>query len=224
VTVARAGRFNRLEFALVIGIAFGQFIVVSVASLLAGPSGGENRLFDNGHLSSLLVYESIAGLLVGLILWRAGWRLRDFNLQPSWAATASGIGLAVAGWLVYYLAAILAHITLGSMSSHPAGADGAYGGASPQLVLIVSVVNPLFEEILVCAYVIEALRRRFGIVAAINVSTALRVAYHVYQGPFAFLWVAMFGLLFAYAYVRWRNLWPLVLAHGIHDYVALSAL
>ena len=223
VSHTRASRFNGLEFVLVIGIAFGQFIVFSIASLLAGP-GPDDHMFDNGHLAYLLVYESIAGSIVALILWRNGWRLHDFKLQPSLAATGQGVGLACAGWLVYYLAAIIARAAFGGMLGDRISEDDhlVLGGAAPLMVLLVSLLNPLFEEILACSYVIEALRSRLGVVAAINVSTALRVSYHVYQGPFAFLWVAMLGLLFAYAYVKWRRLWPVVVAHSIHDFVALS--
>ena len=132
--------------------------------------------------------------------------------------------MACAGWLVYYLAAIIARAAFGGMLGDRISEDDhlVLGGAAPLLVLLVSLLNPLFEEILACSYVIEALRSRLGLVAAINVSTALRVSYHVYQGPFAFLWVAMLGLLFAYAYVKWRTLWPVVVAHSIHDFVALS--
>jgi membrane protease YdiL (CAAX protease family) len=225
VSHVRAGRFNGLEFTLVIGIAFGQFIVFSIASLLAGPGTG-SRMFDTGHLAYLLVYESVAGSIVALILWRNGWRLRDFTLQPSLTATGQGIGLACAGWLVYYVAAILAHALFGGSIGDRVAEDDqlVLGGAAPLLILLVSLLNPLFEEILVCGYVIEALRNRLGVVAAINVSTTLRVLYHVYQGPFAFLWVAMLGLLFSYAYVKWRRLWPVVVAHAIHDYVALSLI
>jgi CAAX protease family protein len=223
VNRTRAGRFNGLEFILVIGIAFGQFIVFSIASLLAGP-GSDDHMFDNGHLVYLVVYELIAGSIVALILWRNGWRLHDFKLQPSLAATGQGVALACAGWLVYYLAAIIARAAFGGVLGDRVSEDErlVLGGAAPLLILLVSLLNPLFEEILACSYVIEALRSRLGVLAAINVSTALRVSYHVYQGPFAFLWVAMLGLLFAYAYVKWRRLWPVVVAHSIHDYVALS--
>jgi len=223
VNHSKAERFNGLEFALVIGIAFGQFIVFSIASLLAGP-GADDHMFDNGHLAYLLVYEAIAGTIVALILWRNGWRMRDFKLQPSLAGTAQGVGLACAGWVVYYLAAIIARAAFGGVLGDRVSEDEhlVLGGAAPLLILLVSLLNPLFEEMLACSYVIEALRSRLGVIAAVNVSTALRVSYHVYQGPFAFLWVAMLGLLFAYAYVRWRRLWPVVVAHSIHDYVALS--
>src|SRR5882672_11003952 len=132
VNHARAGRFNGLEFTLVIGIAFGQFIVFSVASLLAGP-GTDDRMFDSGHLAYLLVYEAIAGSIVALILWRNGWRLRDFKLQPSLAATGQGVGLACAGWLVYYLAAILAHTAFGGPIGDRVSEDDhlMLGGAAP---------------------------------------------------------------------------------------------
>ena len=134
--------------------------------------------------------------------------------------------MACAGWLVYYVTAILAHSLFGGSIGDRVAEDDqlVLGGAAPLLILLVSLLNPLFEEILVCGYVIEALRNRLGVVAAINVSTTLRVLYHVYQGPLAYLWVAMLGLLFSYTYAKWRRLWPVVVAHAIHDYVALSLI
>ncbi len=49
-------------------------------------------------------------------------------------------------------------------------------------VAITSLVNSVFEEVFVCAYVISALQEKRGLAVAVNVSVALRVTYHLYQG------------------------------------------
>ena len=229
MTPSNERRFNGLEFALVIGIAFGLFTAGSLASLLSslGPgSGVGERMFDEGHLRFVLGYEAIAAAIAALVLWSNGWRARHFNLRPTLSATAQGAALAIIAWIVFDLAAMLAHGAFGSVIGDRVNEDSSVtlGGASTTLILFASIVNPLYEEVFVCGYVIEALRRRYSIATAVNVSTAIRVGYHLYQGPFAFLWVALFGLLFAYTYVRWRNLWPLVVAHGILDFLALSSV
>ena len=41
---------------------------------------------------------------------------------------------------------------------------------------------------------------------------------HAYQSPIGMFKVGLIGLLFGLSYrVVWRNLWPLVLAHGLID-------
>ena len=46
-----------------------------------------------------------------------------------------------------------------------------------------------------------------------SVSAFVRLLYHTYQGPLAIVTILPLGLIFAAVYLKWRNLWPLVLAH-----------
>src|SRR5712691_10562482 len=96
----------------------------------------------------------------------------------------------------------------------------------PNLIAIylLSVVNPVFEEVFVCGYVIPALSPRFGPTAAVNVSAIIRGSYHLYQGiamaPFHF----SYGLIQAYVFVRFGKLWPLIVSHALLDFVAFLYL
>jgi membrane protease YdiL (CAAX protease family) len=56
---------------------------------------------------------------------------------------------------------------------------------------------------------------------AVNASTALRVAYHLYQGPAGAISMIPFGLLFGWCFARTGRLWPLVVAHGFFDLAGL---
>src|SRR4029077_2739147 len=94
--------------------------------------------------------------------------------------------------------------------------------ASLVAVIVVSLLNPWYEELVVCAFVIESLRKRFGLLAAVNVSIALRLSYHLYQGPPAFIAFAIFGLLVTLFYVKTGRLWPVIVAHTIMDFVGLA--
>ena len=89
--------------------------------------------------------------------------------------------------------------------------------------MVASLVNPVFEEVFVCGYVITALKERFGLTTAVNVSAALRVSYHLYQGAVGVVGVAPLALLFAYWFGRTGRLWPLIVAHAIMDLWALTA-
>ncbi len=85
-------------------------------------------------------------------------------------------------------------------------------------MLLFIAINSIFEEITVTAYVIEALKGD-GAGLAITASTLLRFSYHLYQGPLASLSIVPLGLLFATMFWRWRNLWPLIVAHTIANVV-----
>jgi len=67
------------------------------------------------------------------------------------------------------------------------------------------------------------MRKRFGLVTAMNVSIAVRLVYHLYQGPMAVIPIAIFGVVVTFAYVRFGRLWPVVVAHGLLDFVAFMA-
>ena len=54
-----------------------------------------------------------------------------------------------------------------------------------------------------------------------NASIALRMSFHLYQGPTAFLSFAVFGLLFTLFYIRTGRLWPLIVAHALLEAVQL---
>jgi membrane protease YdiL (CAAX protease family) len=77
--------------------------------------------------------------------------------------------------------------------------------------------------VLACAYVVQSLRWRFGIAIAVNASIALRMSFHLYQGPGAFLGFAVFGLVFTFFYIRTGRLWPLIVAHALLEAIALLA-
>jgi membrane protease YdiL (CAAX protease family) len=95
---------------------------------------------------------------------------------------------------------------------------------SMQLVFLTSTVNGIFEELFVAGYIITALRESRGTWVAINVSTVVRLLYHLYQGPMAVITIIPLGMLFGFVYARTRQLWPLIMAHVLIDIVGLSSL
>jgi membrane protease YdiL (CAAX protease family) len=92
--------------------------------------------------------------------------------------------------------------------------------AHPAIVLLLIVVNSFFEEIVVTGYVVSALAKH-GAAFAISASTLLRFLYHTYQGPLGTLSILPMGLLYAAVFWRWRNLWPMLVAHSIMNSFSL---
>jgi membrane protease YdiL (CAAX protease family) len=93
-----------------------------------------------------------------------------------------------------------------------------------QLVFLTSTVNGIFEELFVAGYIIIVLAATRGTWVAINVSTVVRLLYHLYQGPVGVITIVPMGLLYGYVYARTRQLWPLIFAHVLIDIVGLSSI
>ena len=200
--------FDAGEFTLVIALAFGLSILGSVAGALSYT--GKPIEFNDAAVMSVIVFELGVGPIVFFVLRARGWKWSDFAIHPSKGATILGVMLAIA-----VLAVWLAFEAL--FGKVPAVLSASWIG-----ILAVSIVNPLFEELLVLAYVVQALRKRFGLTTAFNASLAIRLLYHLYQGPLAIIPIAFFGIVMTLVYVKMGRLWPAIVAHGILDFAGLA--
>jgi len=89
-------------------------------------------------------------------------------------------------------------------------------------ITIISLLNPLFEELLVLGFVVQSMRKAFGITTAFNVSLALRILSHLYQGPLAVIPIAVMALVFTLVYVKMGRLWPVIVSHALLDLLGLT--
>lgn len=207
---------HRAEFAVVVTIAFGYFIFSSL--LVVGAPTAEVSISEGG-LQFLVVYElSILAVLAAFLVIR-GWNREQLGLVPRW----SDLWIAVALGVGAYLAFLAVWYTLGQ--AVPGAAEIEEGVIRRNLtvgtILIVSIVNGLFEEVFVCGYVISSLRKTRSVLFAVNVSIAIRLAYHLYQGPAGVISIVPIGLVFAHWFARTGRLWPVVIAHCLFDIFCL---
>lgn len=219
------GLSGRSEVLLTLAIAFGLVIPRSLAALI-----DPQRLFERGSapitdraLLGTVVYELVLMSLLGAFLRMRGWTLARLGLGPSWLDSVIGVALAGAAYLAYAAlwmgtASLWPQITQIGEATHLVAA----GLGWPSIVL-VSLVNPVFEEVFVCGYVIASLRETRGVTTAVNVSAAIRVFCHFYQGAVGVLAVVPIALLFAYWFARTGRLWPLIVAHAALDFAGLIA-
>jgi len=209
------------EVTLVLLTAFGLSIPVSLAALFGGLPSQASPVITNEALLTLALYEFVILIVLGAFLRLRGWTLERLGLWPSARDALLGCALAALAYLGYALLELGAGslwpaLAQAAKASHLLGTDLSWGS-----VLLVSAVNPLFEELFLCGYVIAALRERLGVTAAINVSAGVRVFCHFYQGAIGVLGIVPIALLFAYWYARSGRLWPLIVAHAILDITAL---
>ena len=210
---------TRLEFLIVIVWAFGLFIFASILSI--GESRG--RTFTNTQLSSVLVTELLQFAFLGWFLKVRGWTLEKFSLKPTWKGTGLGLGLLVATYALFVIAQLVGqHLLPIDMNSAAALYPKGAKDLDLQVIFLTSVVNGAYEELFVAGYVITVLTPVRGPWTAINVSTGIRLLYHLYQGPIGILAIVPLGILFGWVYVRTRALWPLIVAHVLLDIVGLA--
>jgi membrane protease YdiL (CAAX protease family) len=209
------------EVTLVLLIAFGLSIPVSLAALFGGLPSEATPTITNQALLTVALYEFVILIVLAAFLRLRGWTLERLGLWPSVRDSLVGCALAAVAYLTYALlqfaaAGLWPALVQAANASHLIGGDLSWGS-----VLLVSAVNPVFEEVFLCGYVIAALRERIGVTAAINVSAGVRVFCHFYQGAIGVLGIVPIALLFAYWYARSGRLWSLIVAHALLDITAL---
>lgn len=208
----------KAEFIIVVFGAFGWFWYGSILWLF---ESGDGAPLADGELQSLISYELIVTATLCAFLRLRGWTAQGLGLQPNLKETLAGLGLTVAIYATHYALVLVAD----NLDPELLPASAERMALDPDLSLItiiaISVMTPCFEEIFVCGYVISRLNERGHMWTAINVSVAIRLSYHVYQGIFGVISIIPIGLLFAYWYVRKGRLWPMIVAHALLDFFAL---
>lgn len=207
---------TRAEFLVVVTVAFGYALYASILELFA-PSGVPP--ITDGGLRWLMLQELLVLLLLGVFLKARGWKGEELGLGFVRRDVIVAAGMVLAIYAAVYSLMKLAALISPRYFESTTGLIG--GEISLAVALAVSIVNPIFEEVFVCAYVIRALQQTRSTAFAVNVSILIRAAYHLYQGPAGATTTIPVGLVFAWWFARTGRLWPVIIAHGVLDLLAL---
>jgi membrane protease YdiL (CAAX protease family) len=212
---------GRAEFLIVVLGAFGLFLLSNLVVLLNPDVVAKVPPIDNAQLNSLVAHELVVLVVLGAFLRMRGWTAEKLGVSADLRDTVIGIGLMGLAFGATQLMELLAGHFAPERLEAALRFEQIAGPLNFLTVAAVSIVNPIFEELFVCAYVISALKEKRGAAFAMNASIALRVTYHLYTGVVGVLLIAPVALLFSYWYVRSGRLWPLIVAHGLLDFIAL---
>lgn len=206
----------RVEFLIVVVWAFGQFIFSSILAI----GLPESNKYTNEALVSVLVTEILQFAFLVWFLKVRGWTLEKVGLRVTWRTSAGGVLLGIGTLVMFVFVQILASYGVDMQAAERLYPKVA-GNLDLQVVFLTSVVNGAYEEIFVAGYIITVLASVRGVWTAVNVSTGIRLLYHLYQGTLGVITIVPMGLLYGYLFVRTRQLWPLVLAHILLDVTGL---
>ena len=205
----------RAELILISLICFGPFAATSIAGLMRQET---ILLYDDRRLYTIVAIEVVASMFAIAILRARGWKLSDFNLRPSMLQLIAGMVLFIG-----------ANVTIASFytvfravtGTDPALATTPVARATWPALILLCLIDPLYEETFEVAYILRATERD-GPAFGITLSATIRLICHLYQGPIAPLTILPLGIIFAVVYWRTRRVWPLAIAHGVAGWFALA--
>ncbi len=198
------------EFCLILLVGFGPLVVFMLPNLQRAKPAVLNN-------AGVFGFPLVKLMLLIPVLWIGklrGWSLSTFGSKISWKATGAGIFLFVVA------ESVMVGVASGAGIIHPEQACIATGRLAVFPIIFISLVNPVYEELLETGYFIHQLRR-FGMWPAALASAVFRGIFHLQFGMNAALSTFALGVIFALVYWRWRQLWPLIVAHSLADLLAL---
>jgi CAAX protease family protein len=208
----------RTEFVLVVAGAFGYF---SLGSLLAVLFPGPTPPITQAHLTFLLIFESITLIFLGGFLHLRGWNARKVGLEVTARGCFLGLGLALTAYAAY----VLIWLTVAAVGIHPSYRGNyrelASHGLTLTTVIAVAILNPIYEETFLCGYIVTFAKQANHTITGVNISVAIRLLYHLYQGGVGVIGIIPTGLIFAWWYARTGRLWPVFVAHALFDAIGL---
>jgi CAAX protease family protein len=203
------------EFGIVVGGAFFIPVAMSLSITFGDAPTSEALQFTEDELRVLVAEEALLLMILGWFLSVRGWSVEHFDAYPSGRELGMALGLTVVSFFAWAMPWFL-------LAPADTAAASAGAGLSWPGILAVSIINPLFEELFLCAYILPFLAIRSGPGVAIAVSLVVRLGFHTYQGAVGLLAVGLVGLLFAMFYLRTQRLWPVLIAHGVLDFIGLA--
>ncbi len=209
---------SRLMFWAFVASTVGTF---TFTALLVSVSGiPPERAFSTRGQLRLVGVELLLGALWLIVLRRHGWSLACITAGLEARDLLRAAGLVALSSVVYLVATSAWGVTFPRAGHFRVHLEGRISWSA---IVAASVVNPMAEELVYLGFITNVLRRR-GELPAIVPAVAARMAIHVYQGPVAVVGIAAVGIVFCVYYHRTRRLWPVVIAHGLLDFLALSRM
>ena len=201
------------------------WLVIGLPVLLFGALGAirsdvESHALTTARLLDTVLLEALIVVLLVPILHARGWTLAKVTRPIRSTDLLHAIGLL----LVAYAGVVLLGLGLSLVATRTQVAYGLTSRiavtASPLAIILVSALNPLFEEFYLVAYTVTALDA-WGAIGAVLFSVALRLFFHLYQGAYGLIGIVPFAVALTVYYRRTRTIWPLVIAHIVQDLLGL---
>lgn len=210
-----------VEFLIVVAGAFGLAIAGSIATVFQPHAAGP--IHSAASLWVMVGEETGLLVVLGGFLYLRGWKGARLGLDSHWMDGVHGTALTAGAYLAYFAALLLLARFFPKLAQDAASVQVVPKALSPLLIGAVVIVNSVYEEVFVSGYIITLLKEKISEDVAINVSVAVRLSYHLYQGVLGVVSIIPVGLIFAYWFAKTGKLWPLIVAHAAIDLIGFLA-
>lgn len=165
---------DREEFFIILIIVFGFptfYSFMWMFAFLGGYGGPIN--FSNFSLINIVELEVLTGCAAGAFLYTRFWRLSHFRINMGWLQSLFGTLIFAADLLLQYVAFFL----LKALYAPDALISTAVeiSKISLPVAIVVSFVNPIFEELFVVGYIIQSLRKNHDAIFVITLRDYSRI-------------------------------------------------
>lgn len=215
---------GRAEFLIVVLGSIGLSLLSNLQVLLDPAIADNAPPFSNELLFANVFYDIFVLAWLGAFMKLRGWTFERLGFSIDLRDTAIGVLLAIIVFCAVWLIGLLLGGAAPAMLEAAERFDKLSGTLDLRAIVLASAVDSVFEELFVCAYVISALKEKRRAAFALNVSTALRIGCHAYQGVYGVLIGGTWGLVFGYWYLKSGRIWPLLVAHALLVFVELVSL
>ncbi|HZM02885.1 MAG TPA: CPBP family intramembrane glutamic endopeptidase [Candidatus Saccharimonadales bacterium] len=212
------------EFFLVVLVCFWWGIIGSAKQFVGHlMHGAKTEQITNGLVCGVVIMQLLVMIFAFWVGRIRGWSLAMFGSRISWKGTFKGLLLLLVTILAMLFSVALTNVLAPGARNVPHVVNGVtVSRLTLPFILLFSLVNPIYEEVLGTGYFIHSLQR-CGMLPSVLASACFRAFLHSYQGLDAIVIVLPMGLVFGFCYWRWRQLWPLIVAHIVFDLWPLLA-
>jgi uncharacterized protein len=222
-----------IELLLVLGVSLGSSAVYSVLAIIEKltrnvPLNQQTTTMNSSITPDRpwldLAYQ-LAGLvfplvpaLVALYLLRVsgdysriGFNLGRKRFDIGWGFALAAV-IGIPGIALYLAARML------NLNTHVAPANLAANWWTVPVLIGAAVMNAVLEEVIMIGFwFVRGLQLRWPLWVVLVSSALVRGSYHLYQGFGGFVGNVVMGLVFGLAYLRFKRVGPLVVAHFLLD-------
>lgn len=169
-----------------------------------------------GRLMAVSYLASMSLALGAILLYR---RMRG-GRGPVVRLSRRGLNPVLLGWA--FLLIIGAGIVLEPLTARLPGPSYEHMGLGLWTVVALVVLAPLFEETICRGVVLEALRSRWGVVAAWFFSSLFFGVMHIYPAQVVSAWAI--GLVIGFVCIATGSLWGAMVLHAANNALAYTML
>ncbi len=211
--------------AVLIGVYFGSAWLFKVF--------GDKEFFNSSNISNssfVVLYAIQVVLMLGVVWFFALFRrksgLRDLGLRyysilkTIWYSFISLVAIFIVSFLYVFLLNSLFGIEAPSSKIEVLVRNGSI--SSNTLLVIVTLIAPLSEEIFFRGFLYQAFKKSWGVNAGLFLSSFLFAAVHL--EIYSFIPIMIIGWLLAYVFEKTKSLMPAIFLHGVYNLALIMIL